>query len=110
MLHRVRGCVPQQDASDFLGGLGAQLGVALDAVKGGVGRQQNVGMLPQPLVFERLGLDDVEARGGDLARIERSSSACSSTSGPRAVLMSTAPGRIRAIVRALIMCRLVASR
>ena len=109
-VHGVTRLFPQQDAPDFLGGLGAQLVVAFDAVKSGVGRQQNIGMLAQPLVFERLGLDDVEARRGDLARIESCRSARSSTSGPRAVLMSTAPGRIRAIVRALIMCRFVASR
>ena len=62
---RVRspGCVaatPQQDAPDFLRRLGAQLGVAFDAIESGVGRQQNVGMLAQPFVCERLGFDDVE--------------------------------------------------
>ncbi len=35
-----------------------------------MGREEDVGVLAQALEVERLAVDDVEARGGDMARVE----------------------------------------
>src|SRR5438067_1040525 len=53
-IHRVSRRFAQEDAPDFLGGLGPQLVVSLDAVKRRVWRQEDAGMLAQPVVIERL--------------------------------------------------------
>ena len=60
-------------------------------------------MIAEPLVVERLALDHVEAGGGDPARSRaRRAGPSRRRNGPRAVLIRMAPGRIRAIVSALI--------
>ena len=69
-VHRVSGRLAQQEAADLLGGLGPHLGISFDAVEGRVGREYDLGMLSQAFVVERLALDDVEGRGGDMAGVE----------------------------------------
>ena len=73
-------------------------------------REDDVGVLAQAIVVERLALDDVEARGGDVAGVEGLEEGVLVDDGPRAVLIRYEPGRIRASVRALIRWRLAASR
>ena len=61
----------QQDATYLLGRLGPQLDEPFDAVERRVRGEEDAGMVPQPVVVERLALDHVEARGGEVPRVER---------------------------------------
>ena len=61
----------QQDPPHLLGRLGPQLDEPLDAVERRVRGEEDAGMVPQPGVVERLALDHVEARGGEVPRVER---------------------------------------
>ena len=69
-IHRVPRRLSQQDAADLLGGLGAELGIALDTVKRRVGGEEDPGVLLKAFVVKRLLLDHVEPGAGDVARVE----------------------------------------
>ena len=109
-IHRIPRRLAEQDPPDFLRGLGTQLGVALDAVKRGVGREQDVGMGSQPVVVERLALDHVESRAVEMAAVEGVEKGGLVDHRPARRVDQDRSGRIRAIVCALIKCRVEASR
>ena len=70
-VHGVSRRFTQQDPPRFFSGLGAQLGVALDTIKRRVGREQNVRVVSQAVIFEWLAFDNVEAGECDMTRVER---------------------------------------
>ena len=60
----------QEDPADLLGGLGPQLDEPLDAVEGRVRRQDHPGVVAEPVVVERLALEDVDPGAEQVARVE----------------------------------------